>query len=156
MSNELQSDSLDIVNAIELSKLRISHLEFLKETGFDDIFKEVKSLCELNDFPLEKSRSGRNKSSHFDENEYLQKFNLITEKFISEIEQRFESSNYEPACELYKIFTNKESKYKTDFEKLDIYKNILDLDHLKLQEEAFVIYKIRNNTVKWDNLKELC
>ena len=34
-------------------------------------------------------------------------------------------------------------------------KNVLNLNHLKLQQEAFVIYKISKNTVKLDNLKEL-
>ena len=108
LSNELQSINLDIVNAIELSYLTIAHLDLFKTTGFREILENTLELCEDNDFPLQKVGRGRgNKDSIFDENEYLVKFNKIVDRFIDDISDRFDKTNYMAPCELYKLFTNK-------------------------------------------------
>ena len=86
----------------------------------------------------------------------MNKFNIIIDKFIEEIQERFQSANYEPVIELFKLITNNNIEKKANFEKLQLYKNFLDFDNLKLQEEAFIIYKNKFKDIKWNSMKDLC
>ena len=56
--------------------------------------------------------------------------------------------------ELYKLITNTDQSKKADFDKLKIYPNKVNYDQLKLQEEAFLIYKNKFTEVDWSNIKE--
>ena len=128
-----------------------------KTTGFREILENTLKLCEDNDFPLRKVGRGRgNKDSIFDENEYLVKFNKIVDRFIDDISDRFDKTNYMAACELYKLFNNKKEQYTINFQEIRVYQNILDFDQLKLQTEAFNIYKKQQTGVNWENFNELC
>ena len=57
--------------------------------------------------------------------------------------------------ELCKLITNTDQSKKADFDKLKIYPNKVNYDQLKLQEEAFLIYKNKFTEVDWSNIKEL-
>ena len=145
------------MNAIELTKKPVAHLQLFKEKDFKKLFIQSKSLCEEHDFSLNKLTKGRNsKNQTFDEADYLNKFNIIIDKFIEEIQERFQSANYEPVIELFKLITNNNIEKKANFEKLQLYKNFLDFDNLKLQEEAFIIYKNKFKDIEWNSMKDLC
>ena len=158
LSQELQKDSLDVVTAYHLSKNTIDHLYLMRENDFESIYSNAFAICEKNEFVFDKNmhkRTYKPIDPVEKKQNYLRKFKLVIDYFITEINERFNKHNYEPLIELYNSFMNLDYKTKIDLSKIRVYQKYLDFDRLIYDLEAFTVYKINNQSISWKNFNIL-
>ena len=150
LSQALQKTDVDIMNAQRFYKDVVNQLNDMKtDENYDIFYSKLILKAHVNNIEDEtKHGKKRGRKATFEltkSDEYKEKYSLVIETLVNELNFRFKDENIKPLVVIQKIITN--ISYDKDISirnELHIYKDEIDFDKLDEELNIWYRYKLSN------------
>jgi hypothetical protein len=160
LSKFLQSSEIDIITAINIAETTITKLQSIKSTDFEVYYNSSLNVAKLNgvDVPdlnpvLQRKKRSRINLDNIDlsttNTRLRSNYDNIFDIFLKEISVKFEKASMDPIVALHRIIMSTSHEIH-DYEKLQVYGDIIDFLQLDLELRIWADHK----TMNWDRFKK--